>query len=73
MMRHLSSKPGDEQIRFKEYVDRTMEGQYDFYYITGESIAAASSSPFVETLRKEGRGGLVPGGPDRRLRRASVE
>ena len=29
-----------EQISFKEYVDRTKEGQNDIYYITGESIAA---------------------------------
>merc|ERR1712207_52692 len=54
LMRYHSSKSGDEQISFKEYVDRMKEGQNDIYYITGESIAAVSSSPFLETLRKKG-------------------
>merc|ERR1712167_32806 len=54
LMRYQSSKSGDEQISFKEYVDRMKEGQNDIYYITGESIAAVSSSPFLETLRKKG-------------------
>merc|ERR1712242_429716 len=54
LMRYHSSKSGDEQISFKEYVDRTKEGQDDIYYITGESMAAVSSSPFLESLRKKG-------------------
>merc|ERR1711959_351040 len=54
LMRYHTSKSGDEQISFKEYVDRMKEGQQDIYYITGESIAAVSSSPFLETLRKKG-------------------
>merc|ERR1711957_1146879 len=54
LMRYHSSKSGDEQISFKEYVDRMKEGQNDIYYITGESIVAVSSSPFLETLRKKG-------------------
>jgi len=45
---------GDESISLKEYVDRMKEGQNDIYYITDESVAAVSSSPFLENLRKKG-------------------
>merc|ERR1712058_136226 len=54
LMRYHTSKSGDEQISLKEYVDRMKEGQNDIYYITGESIAQVSSSPFLESLRKKG-------------------
>merc|ERR1711956_184217 len=54
LMRYHTSKSGDEQISLKEYVDRMKEGQADIYYITGDSIAQVSSSPFLETLRKKG-------------------
>merc|ERR1711957_1080593 len=54
LMRYSSSKSGDEQVSLKEYVDRMKEGQNDIFYITGESIAQVSSSPFLETLRKRG-------------------
>merc|ERR1711988_1520725 len=53
-MRYHTSKSGDEQISLKEYVDRMKEGQNDIYYITGGSVAAVSSSPFLEALRKKG-------------------
>merc|ERR1712080_326490 len=54
LLRFHTSKSGDEQISLKEYVDRMKEGQQDIYYITGESIAAVSASPFLESLRKKG-------------------
>merc|ERR1711976_1131524 len=54
LMRYQTSKSGDEMISFKEYVDRMKEGQNDIYYITGESVAGVSSSPFLESLRKKG-------------------
>jgi molecular chaperone HtpG len=54
LMRFNTSKSGDEQISLKEYIDRMKEGQNDIYYITGESIAQVSSSPFLENLRKKG-------------------
>ena len=47
------SKSGNEQISFKEYIDRMKEDQTDIYGIAGESITAASSSPFLEDLRKK--------------------
>ena len=52
LLRYQTSKSGDESISFK---DRLKEGQNDIYYITGESVAAVSSSPFLESLRKKGR------------------
>ena len=43
----ITSMSGDEQISLKKYIDRKKEGQYDIHYITGESIAVVSSSPFL--------------------------
>merc|ERR1712084_132007 len=54
LLRFQTSKSGDESISLKEYVDRMKEGQEDIYYITGESVAQVSSSPFLESLRKKG-------------------
>merc|ERR1711965_1169765 len=54
LLRFQTSKSGDDIVSLKEYIDRMKEGQSDIYYITGESIGAVSSSPFIETLKKEG-------------------
>ena len=54
LLRFNTSKPGDEQISLKEYVDRMKEGQNDIFYITDESIAVVLSYPFLENLRKKG-------------------
>ena len=54
LLKFNTSKPGDEQISFKEYVDRMKEGQNDISHITDESIAAVSSSSFRENLRRKG-------------------
>merc|ERR1719238_873503 len=54
LMRFHTSKSGDEMISLKEYEDRMKEGQNDIFYITGESIAQVSASPFIENLRKKG-------------------
>ena len=54
LLRFNTFKPGDEQIDFEGYVDRMKEGQNDIYCITGESIAAVSSSSFREHSHKKG-------------------
>merc|ERR1712032_1364004 len=54
LLRFQTSKSGDEVISLKEYIDRMKDGQQDIYYITGESVAMVSSSPFIESLRKKG-------------------
>ena len=41
-------------IASKHPIFQLEEGQNDIFYITGESIAGVSSSPFLETLRKKG-------------------
>jgi len=54
LLRFHTSKSGEDQISYKDYVQRMKEGQKDIFYITGESRAAVSQSPFIETLRKKG-------------------
>ena len=54
LLRFNTSKSGDDQISFKEYVDRMKEGQNDNYHITGESIAVVFPSSLREHLRKKG-------------------
>merc|ERR1711935_974260 len=53
-LRYHTSKSGEDQISLKEYVARMKEGQKDIYFITGESRAAVSASPFIEGLKKKG-------------------
>jgi molecular chaperone HtpG len=54
LLRYQTSKSGDEMISLKEYCDRMKDGQNDIFYITGESVAQVSNSPFIEQLRKKG-------------------
>jgi molecular chaperone HtpG len=54
LLRFHTSKSGEDQISFKEYVARMKEGQKDIFYITGESRAAVQNSPFLEALKKRG-------------------
>merc|ERR1712151_102619 len=53
-LRYNTSKSGEDMISLKEYVARMKEGQKDIYFITGESLAAVSASPFIEGLKKKG-------------------
>lgn len=54
LLRFHTSKTGEDQISFKEYVARMKEGQKDIFYITGESRAAVQNSPFLESMKKKG-------------------
>merc|ERR1711972_124700 len=53
-LRYHTSKSGEDMISLKEYVARMKEGQKDIYFITGESRAAVSASPFIGGLKKKG-------------------
>jgi len=54
LLRFHTSKSGEDQISFKEYIARMKDGQQSIYYITGESKAAVAASPFLEGLKKRG-------------------
>jgi len=54
LIRYHTSKSGDTLISFQEYVDRMKEGQKKIYFVAGESLAHAKSSPFTERLIKKG-------------------
>ena len=54
LLRFDTSKTWDEQINFKDDVDRMKGWQDDISYITGESIAIGSSFLFLEYMLKEG-------------------
>ena len=54
LLRFHTSKSGEDQISFKEYIQRMKEGQKDVFYITGESRASVANSPFLEALKKRG-------------------
>ena len=54
LLRFHTSKSGEDQISFKDYIQRMKEGQKDIYYITGESRQSVAASPFIETLKKKG-------------------
>ena len=48
------SSNGDKLTTLKEYVERMKSDQKAIYYITGESLAQITSSPYLEKLRAKG-------------------
>lgn len=54
LLRFHTSKSGEDQISFKDYISRMKDGQQSVFYITGESRASVAASPFLEGLRKRG-------------------
>jgi molecular chaperone HtpG len=54
LLRFHTSKSGEDQISFKDYVQRMKEGQKDIFYLTGESRQQVANSPFLEALKKRG-------------------
>lgn len=54
LLRFHTSKSGEDQISFKDYITNIKEGQKEIYFITGESKKQVESSPFLEALKKRG-------------------
>jgi molecular chaperone HtpG len=54
LLRFHTSKSGEDQISFKDYITNLKEGQKEIYYITGESKKQVEQSPFLEALKKRG-------------------
>ena len=50
LLRFQTSKSDGKLVSLEQYVERMKEGQKSIYYITGESIDALKSSPFLEKL-----------------------
>merc|ERR1711976_322921 len=54
LLRFKSSNSGSEMVSLEEYVTNMKENQPGIYYVTGESLSAVETSPFIEKLKKKG-------------------
>src|SRR5690554_2923532 len=56
LLRFASTHSGEstQNVSLDEYIGRMKDGHKKIYYITGDSFAAAKSSPHLEVFRKKG-------------------
>lgn len=54
LLRYPTTQSDGAQIGFDDYVARMKEGQAGIYYVSGESLDAVQSSPFIERLVAKG-------------------
>jgi len=54
LLRYHSTKSGETQTSFDDYISRMGSDQTDIYYVTGESRKHVENAPFLEKLKRKG-------------------